>query len=330
MINYSMKKLITIILILSVILISGCSQENKNTYQENIERNPIENAIDSNQEQITSSDNNYCTKLENEVWRKRCSAFVELNLDYCEAFYNGNPSGDEDIEECYYLVSIHSNAKGCDKLFHSYDRALCKAISKKDVKECPESFNDCVIDFMLFYKDKSACDYAIDKEKCLNEYNTRIFTEEEMRVRVLNSTCQSYCSIINKTTDCNSIEDHLRSMCLNWQALAEMDSQKCDGSLRNYCIGQVAQQRKDVSVCRDVESSKEDRWKCIETYARILDAELCTQSGIYANKCILESVMEMDETGQEINVDVCNKIIKDENKKALCYVEYAKSTLKMI
>jgi len=40
--------------------------------------------------------------------------------------------------------------------------------------------------------------------------------------------------------------------------------------------------------------------------------------------------MEMDETGQEINVDICDKIIKDENKKALCYVEYAKSTLEII
>jgi len=265
MINYGMKKLITLILIFSIILICGCSQENKETYHENIN--------EPNQKQTIYSDNNYCSNLENEVWRQRCLAFVELNLEYCEAFNNGNPSGDEDIEECYYIVSIHSDAKGCDKLFHSYDRVLCEAISKKDVKECPEKYHDCVIDFMLFYKDKSACDYAIDKEKCLNEYNTRIFTEEEMRVRVLNSVCDPYCSGINKTTDCNSIDDYYIAMrCLNWQAIAEMDPQKCDGSSKNYCIQQIALQKKDVSICREVESSKEDRWKCIETYARILES----------------------------------------------------------
>jgi hypothetical protein len=348
--NYFWIIAIFLIIIFGIILVSN-SDNTKISYNgdNNQESIPTQN----NQIENSQSDN-YCFNIENEVWQNRCLAYKNKDASLCEAFYNGNPSGQEDIDECHYSISINTGGNGCVNIEDKKLRWKCEAITNKDMNQCAYSIDLesevwCLREYSRFYEDEKACNLIGDKEEeliekgfidsagnlnaglseddCLNSLNTieesSKRTEEETIIAIYGNSCKSEYN----NQDCSTYEDEWEeSDCLLCQAMNNKEPNKClliKNNRRDNCILALSLLTNDVLFCQE-RSDESHINSCIEQYARNIDINVCLNP--VNSNCIISAVEEMDETNQNINSSVCSSI-KNINDQGNCYVEYAKSSV---
>ena len=352
------KYIVVISSILLVLLIVGCSQNNsydtEKTNQFETGNVDNQNNIITPNNQETKTNSNYCFNVDNEVWQERCQAYKDANSDLCDSFDNGNPSGQNDIDECYYILSVNTGDNNCAKIENKKLRWECEAIATKDMNQCAYSIDLeseiwCLRNYMQFYQDKEACDligqkeqeiknaglvdgegnikFGLSEDDCLNSLKTieqgSKRTEEETIIAVYGNSCKSEYN----NQDCSTYEDEWEeSDCLLCQAMNNKEPNKClliKNNRRDNCITALSLLTKDSTFCN--EKSK-DVDSCINQYGRSISVDVCLNP---ANAdCIISAVESMDETNQQIDSNVCSSI-KDVNKKGNCYVEYAKSSIEM-
>ncbi len=382
------KKNMLLILILLIILISGCTdrQSLSNSQGDSVELHETGTNSDIEQESI-------CKNIENEIWMKRCLAYEEKNPTYCEFFDTGSSSDKTERDNCYYDLSVHSEVDVCSKISNIGKKWSCRAIVKKDPDQCKysnafETEMDCLKTYADYYNDKSVCDIIGNKDEeitnngyflCVNDkfgnqvpldsltqenlqegatercnfelkcwcndegrlitgwskvacLNSLNFIEESQKRTTEETIAQIYQTdgweeFINQ--DCSIyVDENEKGICLKAQAIQNRDSQKClliTSNGRESCIIALALLNEDLQLCKELESNRQIA--CIKPYAHFNDIDACLDlNKLDKNECILYAVSTQNEN-QKIEPQICEEIIKDENKKSRCYLEFMKSKL---
>jgi hypothetical protein len=327
-----MKKLLCAILVLAIILISGCAIEEANIQQDydfdTNEKVPLVES--SNENTVLGESKNFCYNLENNNWRNSCLAFVENNSDNC-IYFDSLGFNYYSAENCYWDFGIYINDSHCDKVSGSR-KYFCKAIANKDYSYCNfmdsvDSEFSCLNYVLSLTQNEEICDHIELKEDELIEqgfiqngplqYDGKAYTGE-----VEFDKSKEHCLQQIKTIKLgDSVDQYLR----NKDKMVSNEIEDClllKDVERRVCLIDFALSSNDLSVCNEVNEKRRD--DCYDKFGMFLNVSACFKSSnLYeAESCVFSAITSIDRTNQKINPKICDEF-KDKNTRNDCYLRYA-------
>ena len=281
-----------------------------------------------------------------------CSEISNMGIKWsCRAIVKKDP------DQCKYSDAFETEMD-CLKTYADYynDKSVCSIIGNKDEEIINKGYFLCVNDKFGYQVPLNSltqenlqegaierCNFELkcwcnDAGRLITEWSkaaclkSLIFIEESQKRTKEETIVRVYqeeeLGEFNNQDCSRYMDENEKGICLKYQAIQNIDSQKClliTSNRREPCIIALAILKEDLTFCKELESNQQI--SCIESYARFNDIKACLElNKLDKDECIL-SIVSNQNTNQKIEPQICEEIIKDENKKARCYLEFMRSKL---